>query len=70
MAAGTNEGDFVTALEMVDGRYYEQGSDEYYLALQDSSTPKVDMAFIIARELQKNDYWRVPAIIIRAMSPK
>lgn len=55
----------MTAYEMVDGEYYAQGSDEYYAAMQNTTKP-VHVSFLVARELQKSDYARVPAIIIRA----
>ena len=60
----------MTAWEMVDGKYYEQYSDEYYAALQEITERKVDVAHLIAREIKRpgsiGNYSNVPALIVRA----
>lgn len=63
----------MTAYEMVDGEYYEQGSDEYYAALQAITAPVIDVSVLIAREIKRPDsignYANVPALIVR-ISPR
>ena len=41
----------MTAYEMIDGEWYEQGTDEFYAALEDSQkvTPSVDLARFLAK---------------------
>lgn len=60
----------MTAWEMVDGKYYEQYSEEYYAALEELMQPKFGLEHIIAREIKRlgseESHYSVPAILVRA----
>jgi len=44
----------LSAYEMVNGEYYEQGSDEYYAALNAASEPTIPLGTFLGRFLKAN----------------